>query len=134
MKKKEELEIKEKEKLAGEIYDLNKKNGYKNPFSRSKAIKIMINGSDTAKGFSKSELKEMRDTLIKQHASKKAETPASNVTKRDLDKALKNFCEVKEIIKFGEARNLAFKKPMKFYREHSVEEAVELLKKQAKKK
>lgn len=53
-----------KEELAGEIYDINKKNGYKNPYSRKKAINIMVNGLDTVKGFTKAELAETRDSLL----------------------------------------------------------------------
>lgn len=54
-----------KEELAGEIYDINKVNGNKNPFSRNKAIKIMVNGSGTAEGYTKAELAEIRDSLLK---------------------------------------------------------------------
>lgn len=73
-----------KEELAGEIYDLNKANGKKNPFSRNKAINIMVNGSGTAKGYTKAELAELRDDLLKKQAQsakvpkepKKADKPA----------------------------------------------------------
>ena len=73
-----------KEELAGEIYDLNKANGYKNPFSRNKAINNMVNGSGTAKGYTKAELAELRDDLLKKQGqlvkqpseSKKADKPA----------------------------------------------------------
>ena len=57
-----------KEELAGEIYDLNKANGKKNPFSRNKAINNMVNGSGTAKGYTKAELAELRDDLLKKQA------------------------------------------------------------------
>jgi len=64
-----------KEELAGEIFDLNKAQGYKNPFSRSKAIKIMVNGIETEKGYTKAELIEIRDGLLKKQG-KSAEVPA----------------------------------------------------------
>lgn len=56
------------------------------------------------------------------------------VTQEDLNLGLQNFIKVKQQLLSGEARNIAFKKPMKFYREHSVDEAVLLLKKEATKR
>ena len=79
MKKQRENKINAMEQLAGEIYDLNKKNGYKNPYSRSKAIKIMVNGSGTEKGFGKSELKEMRNSLLNKNKNDQAERAITKV-------------------------------------------------------
>lgn len=73
-----------KEELAGEIYDINKKNGYKNPFSRKKAINIMVNGLETEKGYSKAELAEMRDSLL--GIKPKKQTPVA-VVKPKAEKA-----------------------------------------------
>lgn len=53
------------------------------------------------------------------------------VTQEDLNLGVQNFIKVKQELLSGEARNIAFKKPMRFYREHSVDEAVKLLKKEA---
>lgn len=74
----------------------------------------------------------------KQPATNKTATtqkPADKpVTQKDLDKGMQNFLAVKSQLPSGDARNIAFKKPMKFYREHGVDEAVALLKKEAQAK
>lgn len=56
---------------------------------------------------------------------------SKKITKDDLNQAQRNFSVVKERLRSGEARNIAFKKPMSFYREHSPNEAIILLKNEA---
>lgn len=77
-----------KKELAAEIYDINKENGYKNPFRRNKAIEIMVNGLDTAKGFTKVELQETLEILRRGRATtaagiapKKTTTPRGKARK-----------------------------------------------------
>ncbi len=54
------------------------------------------------------------------------------VTQADLNAGCQNFLKVKERLKSGEVRNLALKKPLRFYCEHSVDEAVKLLNSETK--
>lgn len=61
-----------KRELASEIFDLNRENGYKNPYRRNKAIEIMVNGLDSAKGLTKIELQEILECLRRRRAEKAA--------------------------------------------------------------
>lgn len=65
------------------------------------------------------------------NAEKEERMTTKQITEVDLDKARQNFSEVKKQLQSGECRNIAFKKPMSFYREHSVEKAISLIKKEA---
>ena len=84
--------------------------------------------------------KQTKPTATKKSVNKSATTSTANkpadkpITQRDLDKSMQNFLAVKSQLPSGDARNIAFKKPMKFFGEHGVDEAVALLKKEAQAK
>lgn len=74
--------------------------------------------------------------ILGKYAKVKTEQPPKRrkaVTQSDLNEGIQNFLKVKDMIKSGEARNLAFKKPMKFFREHTVEEAIKIINAETKK-
>ncbi|MDE5722189.1 MAG: hypothetical protein K2I30_05575 [Clostridia bacterium] len=75
--------------------------------------------------------KIMSDSISEANKAPIKRTRREAVTQADLNCSVQNFMKVKELLKSGEARNLAFRKPMKFYREHSVDQAVKLLKEEA---